>query len=411
MKMGKISSASVLALGLMLSACGGGSGGVASTPTPSPSPSPSPTPSPTPTPTPTPNVSLIGPLTSESFANHATTSRGNYDSNGVPPTNLAANPTTLTIAYDQGSQSYTVTTQSRSQTFAAADVDLTQSNAQITTYKKVNGTTTDLLTLTKPGTSGSLTYRYVAGGFWQRTVQTGTSIAGSFDSFAYGVVTPNASVPTTGGASYDIDFLGVLGIGNAPAPYSLRGTGSMTLDFGAGVYTASGTNAEIDTQSGLPIINDTFSSQGTLTASTNSLTGSFQLNRGGNGGQVFAGGTNGRFYGPAAEEIGAAVWGVSQSGASGALSGVLLGRKNTSGGGTNLSLLSLVANQNFVTKGARAPARPTLSRARRHPIRSRTCRSSLVPAVWDLRSAIRLSTATTPSLIPSLLPVRWARQA
>jgi hypothetical protein len=339
---GVLGLVAAVGMGLSLAACGEGS--VGSTPAPTPSPTPTPTPTPTPPPTGT-NSSLLAPLLSETFSNDATTSSGTFPA----ATSLTAAPSTLTISYNQTNQTYTILTQDRTQSFAATDRDATQSSAEQTTFKKVNGTTTDLLTLTNPGSSGRYLYTYVGAGFWQRSVQGASTVAGTFDSFTYGVTTPSASVPRSGSASYDFDVLGVLARSSGIAPYGMNGSGTMSVDFAAGQFNATGTAFLVDTTTGSTIEGSALTASGTL-GSGNSLTGSFVYDP---LGSRYVGGLVGRFYGPAAQEFGAAVYGIPQNQAfPGAMSAALIGRKSAAGSGSNLSLLSLPADQIFPTKGA-----------------------------------------------------------
>ena len=106
---------------------------------------------------------------SESFTNDAATGTASYPTSGASGTATSANAT-VSVVYDAASRTYTITNGARSQSFAQGDIDLPSTTSRITVFKKTSGTTTDTLTLTKPGTSGILIYRYVGGGYWQRTV-------------------------------------------------------------------------------------------------------------------------------------------------------------------------------------------------------------------------------------------------
>ena len=301
MKVIKLAGVSLLVM--QLAACsgsGGGAGPVNSTPTPPTSPTPTPAPSPTPTPTPTPtpsgptsNPSLITLVASEDFANDAATGTVSFPTSGAAPTNTAAQAT-ATVRYDLASRGYTVTVAGRSQSFLPADLDAAQSNATTAVYVKRNGSTTDSLTVTKPGTSGRFTYQYVAGGFWQRSINGTSTISGSFDATAFGVRTPDTAVPRTGRAEYAVDLLGVETTGDNV--FGITGQGLTQIDFPSGTVLTSGTSTAAISGSG------TFSSQARLSSASNSFTGNFQFNDFG----VFIGQIDGKLYGPAAQEIGAA---------------------------------------------------------------------------------------------------------
>jgi hypothetical protein len=268
-------SVALLALAT-LSACGdGGGGGVASTPTPPPPPAP---PSPPPPPPP-PNTSLINLTSSESFVNDAATGSANFPKTGTGQT-ATATPTAMTVAYDLASKGYTLTVGSRSLTFLPSDIDAAQSNAGVAVYVKRNGTTTDSLSLTKPGTAGRFTYEFVGGGFWQRTTDGAAAVSGSFDAFSYGKPTTDAAVPRTGRAEYAIDVLGVETVPNNVL--GITGTGTTQIDFTTGDLTLKGT------LTGTRFGTAGFGGGGKMSSTANAFTGGFGFV---DGGQLFIDGS------------------------------------------------------------------------------------------------------------------------
>jgi hypothetical protein len=274
-----------LPLALVLSACGGG-GEVASTPDP--------TPSPTPTPTGPVNADLLGPLKTESFANLAVRATGSFDSSLRPKVTAAA--ATATFRYDAAAQTYSLSSPSGSITFAKSEIDASQSSAAATVYAKRNGSTTDFLTVTKAGTSGALTYRYVGSAFWEHSVVGTSSGSGTVDALVYGAPTIDAAVPRTGSAIYALDVLGVRTTGAGTEP--LVGSGTAAVEFASGQLVLTGTIVKIP---GQPFTDD-FHGSGTLSSSANAISGTLQL-----GGIPDQTGTfNGQFYGPNADEIGLA---------------------------------------------------------------------------------------------------------
>lgn len=296
----RLVQASLAAISVALAGCGGG--GVNSTPTPPPAPTPPPPPSPPPSPPPPPppsttNANLLGPLVSESFANDAVRAAARFTAAGSNG-NVTGGP--ITIRYDAATQGYTVTTSTGTITFLPSQIDNAQSNAGAVVYSRANGDTTDTLTLTRPGTSGPVTYKYVAGAYWQRTIQVNSStVDGSIDAAAYGVATPTAAVPRTGQASFGVDLIGARSINSGLAPIS--GAGTMLVDFARGTVTTVGRVTNGGVQNGMG--NNSFSANGTLSSSSNSFTGVFSLEDFGR----FTGTMEGRFYGPAAEEVGAVI--------------------------------------------------------------------------------------------------------
>jgi hypothetical protein len=319
----------ILPAALLLAGCGGGSGsGVASTPAPVSSP----------TPTPTPNASLLGPLTSESFTNDAATETGRFYADARPGTDRAANFAPLTISYDASNQSYTVSTAGRSQTFSPADVDATQSSAAAQVRQKKSGALTESLTLTKPGTSGKLTYQYVGAGYWQRVTDLGDKADFTFDAFTYGAATPLSAVPRTGAAVYSVDLLGSLEDG---IPVALSGSGTFQADFGTGQIATSGTIIKTSIQTGGTLGTSSFSGSGTISSAANAFNGSFSYFDFGQ----FNGSLQGRFYGPAGQEVGM-VWRATQSDGRVA-AGTLTGRQDATAKGSNFTLTDLRYSQVF----------------------------------------------------------------
>ena len=323
----------VLINAILLASCGGGSGdsGVNSTPTPTP------TPSPTPTPTPTPNTSLSSLTYSESFANSTASGVVSFPTSGAAPT-ASAGAATATIAYDAATRGYTLTVGTRSQTFLPANLDASQSSAQLAVYTKTNGSTTDTLSLTKPGTSGRFTYQYVGGGFWQRTITGSSTISGSFDAFAYGVTTSNIALPRTGRAEYAVDLIGVEN--TSSNVFAIVGQGVAQVDFARASIVTHGTAGAAITGTGK------FSSEAALSSNANSFAGTFRFDDFG----LFKGTLNGNFYGPAAEEFGAA-FSASQSDGR-VMAGALIGR-GAAVTSTNATVKAPTVNEFYTADAAR----------------------------------------------------------
>lgn len=336
---------SMLALTVSLAACGGGTGGgVNSTPTPAPAPTPTPTPTPTPPPS-TANADLLTLTQSESFTNDATTGSVNYPKSGGSGTSTSATAN-ISIVFDAASRTYTITNGARTQSFGSANLDAAASNSQISVFKKTSGTTTDTLTLTKPGTTGALNYKYVGGGFWQRTVDGATAITGDLDAFTYGVETPEAAIVRTGGASYAVDLLGA--VARPHALFSLSGSGSLTVNFFDGAITGgSSFNGARETQSdnGAPGLTGLWRFSGTLASAQNAITGTMSLYD--DSSAPVRGAASGRLFGPGSDEIGIAFRGSGADGTNAV--GVLVGRKSaTTISGNNATLTNLQFNETFL---------------------------------------------------------------
>jgi hypothetical protein len=134
------------------------------------------------------------------------------------------------------------------------------------------------------------------------------------------VETPDSAVPRTGSAGFDVDLIGALG---GEVPSILLGQGTLSVNFGSGAISTSGTLGEYSIADGNPPLSTgTFNGQAQLSSSTNAFAGTFGLTAG----KAFTGGLNGHFYGPIAQEVGA-VWSVTNpDGSAGA--GTITGRIN-----------------------------------------------------------------------------------
>lgn len=305
-------------------------------PTPSPSPSPSPTPPPTGV-----NTSLDGTLQSETFANVASRAAANFTADDS--TGTVTNKVTAEIIYDAGSRSYRLKTPTGSITFAQGDIDSSQSNSDVTVYVKTSGNQTDSLTLTRTG-AGGVKFSYVGAAFWQRSVVNTTTGTGAIDSIVYGVKTPNADVPRTGQASYDLTLYGARTFG--PNLFPLAGTGAARVDFGSGQIFLIGSMQISDGDPGRNVF--AFSGDATLSSSANSFSGSFTFTDF----QTFDGQFNGMFFGPGAEELGA-TW-TASDGLGDVATGAILGRRGntTSNSSFQPGSPALAESELFIVKEA-----------------------------------------------------------
>jgi hypothetical protein len=318
-----------MAAALMAAACGGGGGGASQPILPPPPPSPPAA----------PNTSLLNLTSSEDFTNVSATGSAIFPKSGTGQT-ASATFGSATIHYDVGANSYALTTGGRSQTFAPANIDTADSSALATAYLKTNGGTTDSLTLTKPGTSGPLTYKYVGGAFWQRTIDGPSSVSGSLDAIAYGVATLDGAVPRTGTAEYTVDLLGAEA--TTGGVVGITGTGVTQVDFTRGVLVTHGTAKQGSTPGQFA---SPFSSEAKLSSNSNNFDGTFRWSDFGD----FVGQLKGKFFGPNAEEIGASFF--AANGTSRVAVGTILGR----GGAvskSNAIVRSPTVNEFFGADGA-----------------------------------------------------------
>jgi hypothetical protein len=297
-------------LALALAGCGGGGGGgLVITPTPTPTPTQR-------------NTTLTNLQFSESFANRGATLSGSAAAGTGATSSIQGGNSTVTISYDAANQSYTVAANGRQATFLPAD-RTSSTGAQLTTYEKQTqsgGTTyNNSFGLYRTGqTSGGLNLTYASYGGWQQTNNTGTGIDFRQVYFVYGVPTAASDLPRTGSASYTTIVDGFWA--DPVGLYSVSGTSSLTANFAAGTVATniSLTGQNISPGGGTRAFGTL---NGTQTISTSDASFSGAL-----AGAGYSGTLNGLFFGPQAAEVGGAFSVTSAGG--GALSGVIIGKKN-----------------------------------------------------------------------------------
>ncbi|MDO9487045.1 MAG: hypothetical protein Q7J32_01625, partial [Sphingomonadaceae bacterium] len=129
----------VIAAGCMVAGCGGGGGGGVSPAPAPPTGTPSPTPTPTPTPPPAATSFAVAPTTTSYAGDGAANEVAFNLTSQNTITGRAATGGALTIGYDAPSNSYTVSSAGRSQTFAAGDIQSDDADEVI--YRKTAGAT------------------------------------------------------------------------------------------------------------------------------------------------------------------------------------------------------------------------------------------------------------------------------
>jgi hypothetical protein len=319
-----------------LSGCGGGGSGVASVGS-SPPPKPA-------------NTSITNLVASQSFANDAASSTSVFDLVAGTVLNSHGAKSTLTINYDAGSDSYTIQTAGRSQTFAPSD-KTTSAVAGEATFKKADGANTDYLTLVTTPFETQTSNKYVGLGFWQRNQTSNSQQNTDFDIFTYGLDTPATALPRTGTAAYNIDAFGLV-TAKGMAPSTLQGLGTFGVDFGSGLFSADAYLTQYDLVNGGSLEGGSIHllAGGHLASGSNAFAGnmSFEDTFG-----LMAGTINGHFYGPNAQEVGATFAGDDATGDT-----VVGGFTGQQGGtvATNLSLTNIVTSQLFYSFGAQLEA-------------------------------------------------------
>ncbi|MBT2188067.1 transferrin-binding protein-like solute binding protein [Sphingobium nicotianae] len=272
----------------------------------------------------------MGILKSETFDNNAANASGRFYADERPVENGQSALGALTIAYDANSQSYTITTAGRTGTFAPANL-VVSGSADLIEFQKI-GATSESLTLTKPGTTGALTYKYVGGGAWERATLASGVLDFTYDPFTYGAETTDSLVPRSGTGLYAVSLVGARAM---EAPFAMAGSGQLQADFLNGSLTSSGVLTSIDVDTGLIKSIGIFFGEAAMSSGVNNFSGNFSMDDG----KRFTGSWSGRFYGPAAEEVGAA-WSLRSADGEVA-AGYMLGRQDATLEGTNMALTQL----------------------------------------------------------------------
>ena len=143
---------------------------------------------------------------------------------------------------------------------------------------------------------GAQSLNYAAYGLW---ASGDTAASGRAGTFAFGNLTPGASVPTTGSATFNGTTTGVGGATGGSTVYALQGNAQIIANFATQSVTTNLTN--LGTQN---ISTNATSSLSNLTG-TSSISGNAYA--GPIAGTGLTGTINGNFYGPAAQET-AGVW-------------------------------------------------------------------------------------------------------
>nr|WP_314441741.1 hypothetical protein [uncultured Sphingomonas sp.] len=315
----------------MLGACGGGGGSGGETGSTPPPPV-------APPPPPVGNSSITDLKVSQTFASNAAASEMDINLDTRLTGQGSVSTPSLTISYNAATGGYTVAAPDRSSSFVPADLRSTQDGES--RYQRSGAAGTEYLTLVTTPYSGTTSNRFVGLGFLQRNSVTGRVQDIAFDTFAYGLDTPASAVPRTGRASWATD---VFGLYTAPdqTPRTIQGSGDFTVDFASGHFITSTELEQYDFLTGGSVTGGGIylESRGRL-GSGNSFSGA--VSYGGSLGTV-AGRLDGRFYGPGAEEIGAAFRADNAQGAT--LVGALTGQRKGEATPTNFTLGNIVTPQ------------------------------------------------------------------
>ncbi|PNQ03706.1 hypothetical protein A8G00_09690 [Sphingobium sp. SA916] len=250
-------------------------------------------------------------------------------------------PNSLTVNYDAGTKSYSVSADGWSQRFAPENI---QSNANgETIYQKTGGTDRSYLTIATTPYTNSKSNQYVGLAFWQENAVSGTRQDMDFYIFTYGLPTSAATVPRSGVAGFRTDTFGAVST-PGQEPRSFQGQGDFSVDFAAGVFATHSylNETTLVTDQGVSGGGIEFTGAGHLSSSSGTFSGN-ALYEGWFGSA--AGPLAGRFYGPNGEELGGAFSGANGNGMT--VAGGFTGQRDATVQAQNLTLINLTSSQHF----------------------------------------------------------------
>jgi hypothetical protein len=206
----------------------------------------------------------------------------------------------VTITYDPGSHSYTLTDGAITQTLGPADRLGTTGEA----YTKSAGNAFDGLTIggNVAGTSATspIQLTYLSYGLWSHSQSSGGEKRRTF--FLIGYPTVLSDMPRTGSASYTAavtsgTMVGVQGNGAGTFELSVGGTATFDANFASGTVATGLTLSHSDLGSEIPV--GTFAGTGIIAGGTSQFFGTLTSTD-----SPFSGSFNGGFFGPQAQEMG-----------------------------------------------------------------------------------------------------------
>jgi hypothetical protein len=250
-------------------------------------------------------------------------------------------PNSLTVNYDAGTKSYSVSADGRSQSFAPDNIQSSASGETI--YHKTGSANRSYLTVATTPYTNSKPNQYVGLAFWQENAVSGTRQDMDFYIFTYGLSTSAAAMPRSGTAGFRTDTFGVV---SAPGqePRSFQGQGDFSVDFAAGVFATHSYLNETTLVTGQGVSGGgiEFTGAGHLSSSSGTFSGN-ALYEGwfGSAGGPLAG----RFYGPNGDELGGAFSGANGNGMT--VTGAFTGQRDATAHPQNLTLTNLTSSQQF----------------------------------------------------------------
>lgn len=238
----------------------------------------------------------------------------------------AIHPTT--VHYEAASGTYVVNDGSQNISFSRTEFVSTKSTAAYTSYRDT-ATGATLKLLNQSATNPVIALTYVTYGKWSPRPQSPIVLNDNY--VVFGSITPAASVPRSGSASYNFIVDGTYQLNGAPVSsktYALSGNGQLTANFASATTGISLTPIATNTVNGSKIQFGTLTGGGFIDASTSSWNATSRSRAADGTKTLFS--STGSFFGPQAQEIGGAFTLTQTLGTQtiGAGAGAIVGKKN-----------------------------------------------------------------------------------
>jgi hypothetical protein len=242
--------------------------------------------------------------------------------------NVSANEYQTTIHYDAASGTYTVNDGQRNIDFSRGEYVAAKSTAAYAYYVDT-ATAATLKLLNQGSTNPVIALTYVTYGKWSSRPQS--PIVFNDNYVVFGSRTPPANVPRSGSASYNFIVDGTYQLNGAPTgskTYALSGNGQLTANFASATTGITLIPVATNTANGSKIQFGTLTGGGFIDASTASWNATSRTRAADGSKTLFS--ATGNFFGPQAQEIGAAFTLTKTLGTQiiGAGAGAIVGKKN-----------------------------------------------------------------------------------
>ncbi|WP_037516106.1 transferrin-binding protein-like solute binding protein [Sphingopyxis sp. LC81] len=252
------------------------------------------------------------PTISSTFAALANAVSVDYDAGRAQPASGGA-VTDASLAYDAGTDSFTLKAGSEQLVFGPGDFKVLSSKG--TRHEKIDGDKITQLDLDWGAqTDFTTTPGYVV---LAQLISRQRDVATSIDryraiDFAFGLPSAASAVPRSGNAAYDLTFSGTRSSNASANLLDVAGHGTALVNFGTGRLEIAAKTFTFNFFGGGVISTESdgeVKAVGAIVAGENRFTGRFIAQAGAS--DSYAGDMTGSFFGPAAEDIGGALYGAS----------------------------------------------------------------------------------------------------